>query len=420
MRLDDDLLTRALRESRDRTLSECPPAGEPEHVFSEDFERQMCALIRSQQRFTWRKHLRAAARRAAVFVLAAFVGLSACMLSVDAWRDKLYEMVEEKHPEYSNISYRPVDGSEMDSQPDFKLIEYRPSYLPDGMLSVDAWRDKLYEMVEEKHPEYSNISYRPVDGSEMDSQPDFKLIEYRPSYLPDGYFLTSQMLDEYVNWSTYESPDGGFISFDQAIIGVPGVAINTEGAQLEKFDLNGETAYKMDNKGSQFVLWNDSRYQYMVITQNMPMEEAVRIAESVTVCPADAPHPPQLTPKFGPPLDYPKDQAAANGDIVISGGEIENLSRLNAFFDEMASQKQTIIRVTDYDQGGPRILELYFNGLRVDCTEDDTRTPGKPKNTTSGYTYERMERVVQDGDIVVLAEDRNGGQMELFRYRQPE
>ena len=104
----------------------------------------------------------------------------------------------------------------------------------------------------------------------------------------------------------------------------------------------------MDNKGSQFVLWNDSRYQYMVITQNMPMEEAVRIAESVTVCPADAPHPPQLTPKFGPPLDYPKDQAAANGDIVISGGEIENLSRLNAFFDEMASQKQTIIRVTDY------------------------------------------------------------------------
>ena len=127
-----------------------------------------------------------------------------------------------------------------------------------------------------------------------------------------------------------------------------------------------------------------------------------------------------MTPKFGPPLDYPKDQAAANGDIVISGGEIENLSRLNAFFDEMASQKQTIIRVTDYDQGGPRILELYFNGLRVDCTEDDTRTPGKPKNTTSGYTYERMERVVQDGDIVVLAEDRNGGQMELFRYRQPE
>ena len=108
--------------------------------------------------------------------------------------------------------------------------------------------------------------------------------------------------------------------------GVPGVAINTEGAQLEKFELNCETAYKMDNKGSQFVLWNDSRYQFMVITQNMPMEEAVRIAESVTVCPADAPHPPQLTPKFGPPLDYPKDQAAANGDIVISGGEIENLS----------------------------------------------------------------------------------------------
>ena len=57
---------------------------------------------------------------------------------------------------------------------------------------------------------------------------------------------------------------------------------------------------------------------------------------------------------------------------MISGGEIENLNRLNTFFDEMASQKQTIIRVTDYDQGGPRILELYFNGLRVDCTEDDT------------------------------------------------
>lgn len=87
----------------------------------------------------------------------------------------------------------------------------------------------------------------------------------------------------------------------------------------------------------------------------------------------------------------------------------------------MASQKQTIIRVTDYDQGGPGVsLNSISMALRVDCTEDDTRTPGKSKNTTSGYTYERMERVVQDGDIVVLAEDRNGGQMELFRYRQPE
>lgn len=88
------------------------------------------------------------------------------------------------------------------------------------------------------------------------------------------------MLADSINWSTYTNAEGDMISFQQSILGSGTMAINTEGSQLEEFDLGGETAYKMDNRGSQFVLWNDNQYSYMVLTNDMPLDEAVRIAAS--------------------------------------------------------------------------------------------------------------------------------------------
>ena len=202
--LHDDLLEKAFGEARERMLARLPDDAKLDHVFSGEFEERMRRMIRAEKRSPWQRRMTAFARRAAVIVVAAVVGFSACVLSVDAWKQGLFKMVEEKFPEYSSITYEPVDGA-------------------------------------------AGVA-------------EFTLAEYQPAYLPDGFRLTEQMLADSINWSTYTNAEGDMISFQQSILGSGTMAINTEGSQLEEFDLGGETAYKMDNRGSQFVLWNDNQY----------------------------------------------------------------------------------------------------------------------------------------------------------------
>lgn len=366
MELHDDLLEKAFGESRDRMLAQLPDDGELDHVFSGEFEEKMRRMIRTEKQSPWQRRMPVFARRVAVIVVAAVVGFSACVMSVDAWKQGLFKMVEEKFPEYSSITYEPVDGA-------------------------------------------AGVA-------------EFTLAEYQPTYLPDGFRLTDQLLADSINWSTYTNAEGDMISFQQSILGGGTMAINTEGSQLEKFDLNGETAYKMDNRGSQFVLWNDNQYSYMVLTNDMTLDEAVRIAGSIRLYPADAPHPPHLPVDQGQlPEDYTPEEAVENGDVVISGGKIKNIQALEALFNAQqaspAQWTQLIIRVTDFDQGGPIIRDLYFDGFRVHCDEDNTRTPGQEKNHYSGYTFAKLARETEEGVTTVCGiDDYTGDRMELMRY----
>ena len=364
--LHDDLLEKAFGEARERMLARLPDDAKLDHVFSGEFEERMRRMIRAEKRSPWQRRMTAFARRAAVIVVAAVVGFSACVPSVDAWKQGLFKMVEEKFPEYSSITYEPVDGA-------------------------------------------AGVA-------------EFTLAEYQPAYLPDGFRLTEQMLADSINWSTYTNAEGDMISFQQSILGSGTMAINTEGSQLEEFDLGGETAYKMDNRGSQFVLWNDNQYSYMVLTNDMTLDEAVRIAASIRLYPPDAPHPPHLPVDQGLlPDPYTPEEAAENGDVVISGGGIENVQALEALLNAQqaspAQWTQLIIRVTDFDRGGPIIRDLYFDGFRVHCDEDNTRTEGQEKNTYSGYTYAKLVRETQDGVTVVYGiDDYTGDRVELIRY----
>ena len=362
--IDDRLLEQAAHEARNRMLDELPEEQET-YVFSDLFEEKMNRMIASRKKDRLRKKLVVISKRAAVIVCAACVGLFACV------------------------------------------------------MSVEAWREKLFKMVEEKFPEYSAISYEPVDGSSSDDLPEFDLVEFRPSYIPEGYILTDQILNTHINWSNYSHPDGGHISFDQSILGTANSAINTEGSELTEFEMNGETAYKMSNGGAQFVLWNDNQYQYMIVASGISLEEAVRIAESVTVCPPGAPHPPHLETDVGSlPKDYPAETALAGGDIVIYPDKsIGNLDKLDTFLSDIARKKQTIVRVADYSGSYPITRDLYYDQLVVQVTSDYTRKDPEPENHTYGEHFERIERVEREGVVEVVVTSEDGTMQTLFSYR---
>lgn len=360
--LDDQLLERAAKQARDRLLNVPEADSVQEHVFSVKFEQQMERLIAQSKKERCGVASRWS-RRAAAIVVTGFIGLSVCLMSVDAWRTRLFEMVERKHPEYSSITYEPIAGNE------------------------------------------------PVDLS------DFKLIEYRPAYLPEGYRLTQQILNEHINWSIYTNAQNDSITFHQSVLGSGSAAIDTEDAELVKFDLNGEIGYKMSNKGTQFVLWSDQYYEYMLLT-SQPMEEAIQIAQSVTISPGDSYHPPKLEKTLDErPIDYTVEQATENADVTIyQGGEIQNLEVLERFLENTQAGLADILCIADFDQDPLLTRELYFDGFRIHCTTDITRLDPAAGSHTVGEQYEKIY-LSDEGDYSVIYVTDSKGSQPLLRYK---
>ncbi|MCI8650467.1 MAG: DUF4367 domain-containing protein [Anaerotruncus sp.] len=359
MRLDDDFFTRAVKQAAQQI--DRPTEPTQEHLFSDHFKQEMQQLLHSQRKKSRHRPLYRAAA-----VVAIFLGLSASILSVDAWREQLFRMVVERHEEYSDISYESVGG-------------------------------------------------KPLPES-------FRLTEYRPAYLPEGYLLTNQMLDDCINWSVYTNAQGLRILFDQSLNAREGFAmgssINTEGAQLEEFELNGLPAYQMSNKGSQFILWNDEIYNYMLIT-DLPMSEALKIAQSVAICPADAPHPPQLTPKQLP-CDYTLAQAQKDGALVVENSLAKNTEALTQFLSQVQAGEQAILRLITPTREGDLInIELYFDGWQINCTIDNTqdRFAQEPQIETRSYEAVQLRASGNDEQELALI-GKDGAQQILCRFSQ--
>lgn len=377
--MDDELeqmLEHAAAQARDLSLASLPDNSQLDHPFSELFEKKMELLCSQQKkrRFNWTRF----SRRAAAFAVVSIVGLSALVLSVDAWRETLFEMVEKKHADYSEILFESRDGS--------------------GVL---------------------------------DSQ--FVLTEHRPTYLPEGYQLTRQWLDPSSNDMVFTTPEDDMINFQQAVNAKEGfarsVGINTEGSELIPFDLNGYPGHKMTNQGTQFVLWNDNYYNYMLITQ-LSMEETIKIAESVTIAPEGSYHPPQLAvPSYTLQEDYSVNQAMQNGDVVITDGGVQNAGEISNLLAAIDAGEPYIIRITDFtvtvrearreqiesfQPGDPVIKELYFDGQRIHYTLDFLRA-----HSSFGWNGTALEvQQDADGNSRLVLTTRTGQPFTVYRYNQ--
>ena len=65
MMMDDELFARAARKAAGQMLEELPSGEQPEHQFSETFEKKMEKMLRSQRRPQWQRSLGRISRRAA-------------------------------------------------------------------------------------------------------------------------------------------------------------------------------------------------------------------------------------------------------------------------------------------------------------------------------------------------------------------
>lgn len=226
IQVTDEVLYRCMPKLEEKLLDELPEEEDIHIEFSKEFDKQMEKLIRrAKQREQYHVPVTTWGRMAAM-VAVVIIGLMTATLSVEANREKLYDFIKKVYETYTETSY---------SSDEDKAGKFVPLY---------------------------------------------------PEYIPEGYELAIEEVDDIFVTLNYEYEDENSVESivirqDQVINGMV-VAEDNEYVKIEPCNVRGEkgqVCYKKD--GVIRVLWKTSNTLYMVSGTDMSKEELLKICESL-------------------------------------------------------------------------------------------------------------------------------------------
>lgn len=359
----EEFFKESVARLRDRHLASYdrqPPA----HTFSPEFEKGMRELVAQKRRGELRVHVGRVWRQAACFGLATVIGLGACFVGVGAWSSRFLRMVEQKYPDHTSIHFdRTGKGSPQTSDAQYTLAK-----VPEG----------------------------------------FRRVEHTNS--PDGFLNSVQ----------FENSEGVRIGFDQTFAENIGMAVDTEGAELEHIEFRGHPARFLDNDGWCMLLWYDDKYVYMLDT-DLPRDETMKIAEDIRI--KSAPYPTmQEIPIESLPEQYPEALALENGDVVIREGSVANLEKLEAFVVGCGEGKDGVVRIVRYAPDGSALIDdLQMQDGHLYYTYDQHRWEESGHPWESGEEYDSIG-IFSNGstNVILLYSQHYDSPKEVLRFELPQ
>lgn len=328
----EEYFKNAVAGLRDKNLSACPK-NPPEHAFSPAFEKAMASMIAGQRRKSWRVVLGRASRRAAGFALACLLGLGTCVVGVGAWSSRFFEMVEQKYPDHTEISFRSSGNGTKQTV----TLTYTIEEAPEGFRRV-----------------YHSFS-------------------------PNGF----------LNSVYFEDDKERRIMLDQSPADGIGISINTEGADMEDVDFWGQKARYLYNMGMSTLIWYDDKSCY-TLTTDFPKEETMKIADTIRI--KSRPYLTlQKTPLESLPEVYTADMARAAGDLVIADGALEGVEKLEAFVAACDKGQDSALRIVEFAPDGSALIrDLQMEKGRIYYTFDEHRWKESEQPWTIGEEYQRI------------------------------
>lgn len=227
MTVTDEMLFASAERARDLWLSTLPDESElPPFRCSKRFERKMGRLIREQRRSKRANQILYFARQTVAAVLAVAVLTFGGMMTVEAYREKVIEVVKQVFTEFTQYYFSSdAPGDEMIELPEMTL-----EYVPEGMKKVDD------------HVSSQNLRY---------------------------------ML--------YENENGGFFEVTQwPIVAEHAYSrkMDTEDSVITMGTINGYEAMFNEKKGHTTIIWTIENIIYEVFG-NLGTDEIKRIAEEI-------------------------------------------------------------------------------------------------------------------------------------------
>lgn len=149
MNLTDEMLYQYAGEARDLWLSTLPQRDAiPEHVFSRRFIRKMNRLLRQQRRSPNMRRVIQYTRNAAIFVLVLTGVTFAGLMTVEAYRGAIIDVITDK---LSNILTFEYSSPIHEENAEFVDIELH--YMPEGMVENELG---FFETTVDRHRQFEN------------------------------------------------------------------------------------------------------------------------------------------------------------------------------------------------------------------------------------------------------------------------
>ena len=138
MKITDEMLFAHAAEARNIWLSTLPSQEEiPAVSYSKSFERKMRKLIKEQRRSPQMNKILCYMKRTVAAVLAIVIFTFGGFMTVDAYREKIVELVIRVFDEFTQFSFS-SDHSKSDIDIDnFVQPEISFGYIPDGMVETE-------------------------------------------------------------------------------------------------------------------------------------------------------------------------------------------------------------------------------------------------------------------------------------------
>ncbi|MDE7318661.1 MAG: DUF4367 domain-containing protein [Lachnospiraceae bacterium] len=141
-------------------------------------------------------------------------------------------------------------------------------------MSVEAYREKLFEIIMEIYPDLTSIRIHKNKSSDENV-----LVPKEPGYIPEGYEEYIREQNEML-FCIFYTNDKEEISYVQRLLASGKVLLDTEDSDISTVSKDG-TELTLVKKGELSMLyWNDEKYLY-TLDGEIPMKELLKMSESV-------------------------------------------------------------------------------------------------------------------------------------------
>ena len=150
-------------------------------------------------------------------------------------------------------------------------------------VSIPEVREAMWEAVVEWYDEYIAVRFRGNDSQSGTSPHAPALIEEvnLPEYMPDGYTTTAFRSKTLFSAEYYDSDGNYAFTYIQGTQEREILQIDTPKAPPKNVDINGNEGILVIEDGIMAVVWQDSRYMYVIQGVFETQEDILKVCRSV-------------------------------------------------------------------------------------------------------------------------------------------
>lgn len=228
MKISEEQLYKYMPIVEAHKMAEYPSDDElPKHKFSKRFERKMKRLIKDQKWSPRKKKIVFMAKRVAVFLLISSTLTFSCLMSVEAFRMKVIEIVTEVFEDLTHFSFLSPAES-LDEMGDLTF-----TYLPEEMERVGLEKDD--------NALVQRVYFEDTEGRQL--------------------IIDQQSVNNSVGYD---------------------VILDTEGSTSSTVIVDGEEGVLVTKGEWTSIMWDDDQYVWLVVGELSPTE-LIKVADGISL-----------------------------------------------------------------------------------------------------------------------------------------